>query len=157
MALTKAFHWQQEDYFPYLLKNVKKAVIALEYLVDDIHEDKDKTVEQFLRHVESDKLIYGLISLMSSDNLRVSGNSAYVFGTIAENDNGIERIMTILNKENANQTNPESDNFLLYLVNLLRSTDYECLMNAAGTIGTIVIFSSFMHLFWSVNNTQKCL
>lgn len=32
MALTKAFHWQQEDYFPYLLKNVKKAVIALEYL-----------------------------------------------------------------------------------------------------------------------------
>lgn len=95
-------------------------------------------MEQILRHGESDKLIYGLISLMSSDNLRVSGNSAYVFGTIAENDYGIDRIMAILNKENSTLQNPESDNFLLYLVNLLRSTDYECLMNAAGTIGTIV-------------------
>ena len=33
MALTKAFHWQQEDYFPFLLKNnVKTSVLALEYL-----------------------------------------------------------------------------------------------------------------------------
>ncbi len=27
---------------------------------------------------------------------------------------------------------------LQYLVSLLKSTDFECLMNAAGTIGTIV-------------------
>ena len=140
MALTKAFHWQQEDYFPYMLKNnVKTSVLALEYLVDDIHEGKDATIDKLLCHQDTDKLLYEIISLMSSDNLRVSGNSAYVFGTIAESEEGIERIMELLNTENQSQTNPDSENFLLYLVNLLRSTDYECLMNAAGTIGTIVI------------------
>ena len=29
---------------------------------------------------------------------------------------------------------------LQYLVSLIKSTDFECLMNAAGTIGTIVRF-----------------
>ena len=90
---------------------------------------------------------------MSSENLRVSGNSAYVFGTIAESDDGIERIITLLN----NKLNPESENFLLYLVNLLRSTDYECLMNAAGTIGTIVNFSSYCLLLNIIKNIQICL
>ncbi len=101
MALTKAFHWQQEDYFPYLLKNnVKTAVVALEYLVDDIHEGKEATVDMLLKHKQSDTLLYGLIKLMSSDNLRVSGNSAYVFGTVAESEEGIERIMELLQDEN---------------------------------------------------------
>ena len=75
---------------------------------------------------------------MSSDNLRVSGNSAYVFGTIAETTHGIERVIGLLQ----NESHPESKNILGYLVTLLRSSDYECLMNAAGTIGTIVSSST---------------
>ena len=73
---------------------------------------------------------------MSSENLRVSGNSAYVFGTIGETSDGIDRIVGLL----VNKTHPEAIKILSYLVNLLKSSDYECLMNAAGTIGTIVSY-----------------
>ena len=102
--------------------------------MDDIHVNKELTIKQFLTHCGSEDFLWGIVKLMSSENLRVSGNSAYVFGTIAESNEGIERIVGLLN----NKKNPESNHILLYLVNLLKSTDYECLMNAAGTIGTIV-------------------
>ena len=102
--------------------------------VDDIHVNKELTIKHFLSHCGSEDFLWGIVKLMSSENLRVSGNSAYVFGTIAESSEGIERIVGLLN----NKKNPESNNILLNLVNMLKSTDYECLMNAAGTIGTIV-------------------
>lgn len=71
---------------------------------------------------------------MSYTDARISGNSAYVIGTIAETENGTERIIDLLNSK----SNSEAKNILLYMVNMLKSTDSECLMNAAGTIGTIV-------------------
>jgi hypothetical protein len=131
-----SFHWKKEDYFPYLVQSFKKAVLALEYFVDDLHIDKDQTIENFLMHCKSEDFLLGIVKLMSSDNLRVSGNSAYVFGTIAESEDGIERITNLLN----NNKHPDSKNVLSYLVKLLKTSDYECLMNAAGTIGTIVGF-----------------
>lgn len=73
---------------------------------------------------------------MSSDNLRVSGNSAFVFGTIAETNDGIQIILNFLQ----DKSNSESKKVLTYLIKLLNSADYECMMNAAGTIGTIVCF-----------------
>ena len=81
---------------------------------------------------------------MSSENLRVSGNSAYVFGTIGETSDGIERVVGLLKNKN----HPDSIKILSYLVDLLKSTDYECLMNAAGTIGTIVsnFWANFQNL-----------
>lgn len=91
-------------------------------------------MEKFLNHVNKDNLIVGLVKLMSSDNLRVSGNSAFVFGTIAETNEGISVILDFLN----DQSHPESNKLLTYLIKLLKSSDYECMMNAAGTIGTIV-------------------
>ncbi|RNA10445.1 hypothetical protein BpHYR1_001734 [Brachionus plicatilis] len=126
-------HWYKEDYFPYLSQNFKNAVLALEYLVDDLHINKEKTLEKFLNHVNKDNLIVGLVKLMASDNLRVSGNSAFVFGTIAETSEGIGVILDFLN----DQSQPESKKLLNYLIKLLKSSDYECMMNAAGTIGTI--------------------
>lgn len=99
-----------------------------------MHINKDVTIDKFLNHIGSEEFLWGIVKLMSSDNLRVSGNSAYVFGTIAETVDGINRVLTLLN----NKSHPESIKVLNYLVKLLRSTDYECMMNAAGTIGTIV-------------------
>lgn len=64
----------------------------------------------------------------------MSGNSAYVFGTIAETNDGIERILGLLN----NESHPEAHRILPYLIRLLKTSDFECMMNAAGTIGTIV-------------------
>jgi hypothetical protein len=71
---------------------------------------------------------------MSYSDTRISGNSAYIIGTIAENEIGILRIIELLNSK----THAESKNILSYLIQMLQSDDDECLMNAAGTIGTIV-------------------
>lgn len=98
--------------------------------------DKEQTIEKFLAHCGSEDFLWGIVKLMSSENLRVSGNSAYVFGTIGETSDGIDRIVGLL----VNKTHPEAIKILSYLVNLLKSSDYECLMNAAGTIGTIVSY-----------------
>lgn len=137
------FHWNVEDYFPRLIQSQKAAVSALEFLVDDIHVNKELTIDKFLEHYGSEDFLWGLVKLMSSENLRISGNSAYVFGTIAESDEGIGRIVYMLN----NKANPESANVLPYLVKLLKSADYECMMNAAGSIGTIVIHTSRLSHF----------
>ena len=115
-------------------QETRKLILSLSYLVDDLHSDKDKTIDKFLNHCGSEDFLWGLVKLMSAENLRVSGNSAYVFGTIAETQAGIERVIGLLQ----NETHPDSKKILGYLVALLRSSDYECLMNAAGTIGTIV-------------------
>ena len=112
-----------------------KTNLILNFLVDDLHANKELTIEKFLCHSSSEDFLWGIVKLMSSENLRVSGNSAYVFGTIAETNDGIERIIGLL----TNRSHSDSEKILNNLVNLLKSTDYECLMNAAGTIGTIVI------------------
>ncbi|CAF0722557.1 unnamed protein product [Brachionus calyciflorus] len=131
--MSYSLHWSKEDYFPYLNDTFKSAVLALEYMVDDLHVNKEDTVDKFLNHDHVDNLIVGIVKLMASENLRVSGNSAYVFGTIAETSDGIESVLNLLNKK----SHYEANNVLEYLVKLLKSSDYECMMNAAGTIGTI--------------------
>lgn len=113
--MTKNLHFLKEDYFPYLIKNFKMSVLALEYLgnfklsltiagtnlfarcllkiffqtvnksyliVDDLHNCKELTINKFFRHSGSEDFLWGIVKLMSNENLRVSGNSAYVFGTL---------------------------------------------------------------------------
>lgn len=104
------------------------------FIVDDLHVNKELTIKKFLDHCGSEDFLWGIVKLMSSDSLRVSGNSAYVFGTIAETSDGIDRVVSLLH----NHAHPDSSKILPYLINLLKSADYECMMNAAGTIGTIV-------------------
>ena len=133
--MGKVFHWSDDDYFPNLMHSLKTSVGALECLVDDLHSNKELTIEKFLGHYGSEDFLWAIVKLMASDNLRISGNSAYVFGTLAETEEGIDRIIYLLN----NNSNPESAKILSYLIKLLKSNDYECMMNAAGSIGTIVV------------------
>ncbi len=99
-----------------------------------MHTDKEATCAQFLSHYGSEDFLWAIVKMMSSENLRISGNSAYVFGTLAETDDGIDRIVYLLQ----NNAHAESAKILFYLIKLLKSNDYECMMNAAGSIGTIV-------------------
>lgn len=101
-----------------------------------MHTNKELTIKTLLDHCGSEDFLWAIVRLMSSESLRISGNSAYVFGTIAETNDGIERILGLLN----NHDHPESKRILPYLISLLRTSDFECMMNAAGTIGTIVIY-----------------
>lgn len=116
------FKLLRENYFIYL------------QIVDDLHVNKEVTICRLLNHCGSEDFLWGIVRLMSSESLRISGNSAYVFGTIAETSNGIERVLGLLN----NRSHPDATRILPYLINLLKTSDFECMMNAAGTIGTIV-------------------
>ena len=62
---------------------------------------------------------------------RVAGNAAYIFGTLAENQEGQMRVMSIINGSHPQTILPD-------LTNMLDYDDDESVMNAAGTLGTLV-------------------
>jgi len=64
----------------------------------------------------------------------VAGNAAYIIGTLAESEFGSMRIIGLTSSENA-----ESKQILPDLTNMLKFNDSESVMNAAGTMGTLVI------------------
>lgn len=64
---------------------------------------------------------------------RVAGNSAYIMGTLAESDLGCMRILSLVNGGSR-----ESKKILPDLTRMLTFDDSESVMNAAGTMGTLV-------------------
>jgi hypothetical protein len=115
--------------------------------VDDLHINKEIVINKLISDKKSDEYLLGIIELMSSNNLRISGNSAYVFGTIAENEIGISKVIDLI-------TSQESNSILNNLVKLLKCSDYECLMNSAGTIGTIVSVFFIKSFGFSIINSK---
>ena len=63
----------------------------------------------------------------------MAGNSAYIIGTLAESDLGCCRIMAL-----AKGRHSESRRILGDLTRMLTFDDAESVMNAAGTMGTLV-------------------
>ncbi|XP_071501940.1 uncharacterized protein [Diadema antillarum] len=125
-------NWRQRDYFESLLAQPEEneAHVALELLVDDIHKDKAKTIAAFLDHYGSEDFLWGIVRLLAADNSRVAGNAAYIFGTLAEDDVGQVRVMSLIN-------GPSPHAILANLFKMLDYNDTECVMNAAGTMGTL--------------------
>ena len=64
---------------------------------------------------------------------RVAGNAAYIIGTLAESDLGCMRILSL-----AKGGSKESKKILPDLTRMLTFDDSESVMNAAGTMGTLV-------------------
>ena len=64
---------------------------------------------------------------------RVAGNAAYILGTIAESELGCFRVISLTTGKNN-----ESSKILSDLTNMLAFDDSESVMNAAGTMGTLV-------------------
>ncbi len=79
------------------------------------------------------KLVYHYHTLLN--NFRVAGNAAYIFGTVAEHGHGQSRVMSLINGEHPH-------NILADLTTMLEYDDTESIMNAAGTLGTLVRFIS---------------
>ena len=65
-----SLHWSYNDYFSALLHKDKRAPGALEKLVDDIHTDKDRTINRFLCHAGSEDFLWGLVRLLASTSPR---------------------------------------------------------------------------------------
>lgn len=126
-------NWRREEYFESLLAQPDdvESHRALELLVDDIHKDKAKTINAFLTHYGSEDFLWGIVRLLAVEhNARVAGNAAYVFGTLAEHDVGQVRVMSLINGSSPHSILPN-------LTDMLSYDDEECIMNAAGTMGTL--------------------
>ncbi|XP_038045583.1 fibronectin type III domain-containing protein 1-like isoform X2 [Patiria miniata] len=125
-----SLNWRRNDYFERLLEDGPSSHSALELLVDDLHRDKAHTIGAFLDHYGSEDFMWGLVRMLSAENTRVAGNSAYIFGTVAESVEGQRRVLSLVN-------GPHPHNVLADLTNMLDYDDDESVMNAAGTLGTL--------------------
>ncbi|XP_022088971.1 uncharacterized protein LOC110978344 isoform X2 [Acanthaster planci] len=125
-----SLNWRRNDYFQRLLEEGPASHSALELLVDDLHRDKAHTIGAFLDHYGSEDFLWGLVRMLSAENTRVAGNSAYIFGTVAESVEGQQRVLSLIN-------GPHPQNILADLTNMLDYDDDESVMNAAGTLGTL--------------------
>ncbi|XP_053381266.1 uncharacterized protein LOC123564877 isoform X2 [Mercenaria mercenaria] len=138
--------WQKEDYFSMLMCNDKRSFTALEMLVDDLHADKERTVNTFLCHSGSEDFLWGLVRLLGNDTPRVAGNAAYILGTLAESEFGCTRVLSLVQ-------HGSSEKILQDLTRMLTFDDSESVMNAAGTMGTLA--ESHEGREWILN--EKCL
>ncbi|XP_071801751.1 uncharacterized protein [Asterias amurensis] len=125
-----SLHWRKNDYFQRLLEEGPASHSAMELLVDDLHRDKPHTIGAFLAHYGSEDFLWGMVRMLVADNTRVAGNAAYIFGTLAENQEGQMRVMSIINGSHPQTILPD-------LTNMLDYDDDESVMNAAGTLGTL--------------------
>ena len=84
-------------------------------------------------------------------NFRVAGNAAYILGTLVESENGCLRVISLT----ANKCG-ETSKILTDLTNMLTFDDSESVMNAAGTMGTLVScnISLFSQYTWSKRNIK---
>lgn len=73
---------------------------------------------------------------------RVAGNAAYIIGTLAESELGCYRILGLAKGQHV-----ESKRILPDLVNMLGFEDSESVMNAAGTMGTLVSYRLIMSIY----------
>ncbi len=62
---------------------------------------------------------------------RVAGNAAYIIGTLAESELGCYRVISLTHSRHG-------CSILQDLTNMLTFDDSESVMNAAGTMGTLV-------------------
>lgn len=138
--------WQKEDYFSLLMFNDKRSFTALEMLVDDLHADKERTVNTFLCHSGSEDFLWGLVHLLGNDTPRVAGNAAYILGTLAESEFGCTRVLSLVQHSS-------SAKILSDLTRMLTFDDSESVMNAAGTMGTLA--ESHEGREWILN--ENCL
>lgn len=65
-------NWRQDEYFESLLAQPDdpEAHRALELLVDDIHKDKEKTINAFISHYGSEDFLWGIVRLLAEKNAR---------------------------------------------------------------------------------------
>ena len=65
-----ALNWNAGDYFSMLMHRDKRSHAALEMLVDDLHANKEKTINRFLCHSGSEDFLWGLVKLLGNSNPR---------------------------------------------------------------------------------------
>ncbi|CAF4280590.1 unnamed protein product [Rotaria sp. Silwood2] len=109
---------------------------ALEYCVNDLRRDRDKTIERLLSEKTVNDIFRSIAQLLLSNDDRVCGNSAYILGSAVELEPGLKQFLTVFSTDRTSNT----VDIIRVLCHLLKHSDSECVLNAAGTLGTIKIF-----------------
>ncbi|XP_078082793.1 uncharacterized protein LOC144502565 [Mustelus asterias] len=105
---------------------------TVDRLVLGLHRDKEAQVRTFLEDPSSLQLLSALCRCLTPGETRLCSNVAYILGTIAENGVGAQRLVTVAQTQLL-----ESDSLLGNLNSMLKWTDTEAVMNAAGTLCTM--------------------
>ena len=107
----------------------------------------------YLKRFKNCHFLYKKYSITSQYYNRVAGNAAYVLGTLAESDLGCYRVISLTNSKH-----PDSDRIMRDLSDMLLCEDAESVMNAAGTMGTLVSTSVVEHgPAWHVHESASNL
>ncbi|XP_043575857.1 uncharacterized protein LOC122564755 isoform X1 [Chiloscyllium plagiosum] len=106
---------------------------TVDTLLLELHQDKEKLVRSFLEDPSRQQLLLALCRSLTPGEARLCSNVAYILGTIAENEVGAQCLVTLAQAQLL-----ESDNLLGNLNSMLMWTDAEAVMNAAGTLCTMV-------------------
>ncbi|CAF3403831.1 unnamed protein product, partial [Rotaria sp. Silwood2] len=106
---------------------------ALEYCVNDLRRDRDKTIERLLSEKTVNDIFRSIAQLLLSNDDRVCGNSAYILGSAVELEPGLKQFLTVFSTDRTSNT----VDIIRVLCHLLKHSDSECVLNAAGTLGTI--------------------
>lgn len=125
--------YQVSDYITKLYEPEDEAVYAIADLIEDLHKDKNTTVNHIIEEVDVEALICQLFKLLQASLPIVVGNTAYILGTLAEFEECRSKIINILSLEDADEVSS-----LDLLISLLDTDDPETLINVTGTIGSLV-------------------
>lgn len=109
-----------------------QVVATVESLVLALQRDKEKLVQSLLEDPSSRQLLPLLCRFLASGETRLCSNAAYILGSIAENEVGSQRLVTM-----AQCCPQESADLLANLTGMLKWTDEEAVMNVAGALGTM--------------------
>ncbi|CAF3077821.1 unnamed protein product [Rotaria sp. Silwood2] len=139
------FHFDQKNYFLRFKSNENEKLNskfyhinkhirhALEYFVDDIKQDQNKTIDRFLNQQSVNEIFLFIAKLLLCDDDRICGNSAYIIGSIVEMDKGLKQFLSIFTDDYMSKT----VDIIYILCQMLTHSDSDCVLNATGTLGTI--------------------
>ncbi|CAF0747156.1 unnamed protein product [Didymodactylos carnosus] len=151
MSETTKFHFIRKNYFSRLVQEQQQQQIislsstnstvssqttqkirhALEYFVEDIRRDRDITIAKFLDELLVNDILINLAKMLLSDDERICGNVAFIIGSLVETEYGLKRFIDVFNN------NKIDVNILQILCTMLKKSDPECVLNSAGSLGTI--------------------
>ncbi|CAF1343175.1 unnamed protein product [Adineta steineri] len=130
------FYFNHKNYFLRFKSNneddhISKSIRhALEYFVDDLKYDRNKTIDYFFNQPTMNNIFLFITQLLLSDDNCICVNSAYIIGSIIEIENGLELFLSIFT------VNCTID-VIQRLCQLLTHSDFDCVLNATGILGTI--------------------
>ncbi|XP_029466674.1 uncharacterized protein LOC115096351 isoform X2 [Rhinatrema bivittatum] len=121
---------------------------AVDSLVTALEQDREQLLRDLLGSAERSQYLSALCGFLTAPDIRLCSNVAYILGTIAENEMGASCLVVLAKRQSV------ADWHLLGTLGaMLKWEDSEAVMNAAGTLGSLVETSAGRQ--WLLNEPQR--